>query len=148
MTSPKESGTPGTITAGFWLVVAGMALVVLTPIYLYLNKQVLIDAQVQANTDPQFTPAEIQSAVTVIIVTTLAVNLLLTALAVFFAHRVRTGVRRSRTGLLITLLIALFFQLAVDNVLGLVPCLVAIAGLVLFYFRQSSDYLTESERAE
>ncbi len=43
MTSPKDSGAPGTITAGYWLVVTGMALVVLTVIYLFLNWQVLLE---------------------------------------------------------------------------------------------------------
>jgi uncharacterized membrane protein len=47
--------------------------------------------------------------------------------------------------LTIALLIGLFFQM-ISSTTGVVTALVAIAGLVLFYFRQSTDYLTEREQ--
>lgn len=146
MTSPKQqSGAPGTITAGFWLVVTGMAFVVLTSVYLWTNRQVLIDAQVKANLSPEFTPEEIARAVPIVLLAALAVNVLLAAVAIFLGHRVRQGVRRSRTGLFITLMIALFFQLMVDNLLGLVVVTIALGGLVMLFFRQSSEYLNREQ---
>ena len=145
MTSPKESGTPGTITAGYWIVVAGSALGVLAALYVLLNKQVLIDANVQVNKDTKITPEMIASTVNTIVIASLVVTVVLGALAVWFAGKVRGGLKKSRTGLMITLLIGLFFQL-LTNTLGVVTTLVAISGLVLFYFRQSTDYLTEREQ--
>ncbi len=63
----------------------------------------------------------------------------------WFAGKVKAGTKRSRTGLMIVLLINLFFQL-IANGYAVVAALVAISGLVLFYFRQSSDFLTEREQ--
>lgn len=145
MTSPKESGTPGTITAGYWIVVAGSALGVLAVLYAMLNKQALIDANVKINKDPKITPDMIASTVDTILIISLVVTVVIGALAVWFAGKVRGGLKKSRTGLMITLLLGLFFQL-LTNTLGVVTTLVAISGLVLFYFRQSTDYLTEREQ--
>lgn len=145
MTSPKESGIPGTIKFGYWLVVAGSALGVLAALYVLLNKQVLVDAAVQANKDPKITPDMIASTLNVLVIVSLVATLVLAGLAVWLAGKVRSGIRKSRTGLMITLLIGLFFQM-VTNTLGIVTALVAVSGLVLFYFRQSTDYLSEREQ--
>ncbi|SEP83659.1 hypothetical protein SAMN05216188_101638 [Lentzea xinjiangensis] len=145
MTPPKGPGTPGTVTTGYWLVVAGAALGVLAALYVLLNKQPLVDAAVQGNRDQKITPDMIASTVNGLLIVSLVVTVVLAALAVWFAGKVRSGVRKSRTGLMITLLIGLFFQL-ITNTLGVVAALVAVAGLVLFYFRQSSDYLAEREQ--
>ncbi|MFD9699331.1 hypothetical protein [Lentzea sp. NPDC059081] len=144
MTSPKESGTPGTITIGYWLVAAGSALGVLAALYVLLNKQALVDAAVQGNKDQKITPDMIASSVTVLLIVSMVVTVVLAALAVWFAGKVRGGLKKSRTGLMITLLVGLFFQM-LTNTLGVVTALIAISGLVLFYFRQSSEYLTERE---
>ena len=146
MTSPKESGTPGTITTGYWLVVAGMALTVLASIFLLANRQDVANALKSRNTDPKLTPEMIETSATVTLAVALGVSVLLTGLAVWFAGKVKAGTRRSRTGLMIVLLINLFFQL-IANGYAVVAALVAISGLVLFYFRQSSDFLTEREQA-
>ncbi|MGW6937265.1 hypothetical protein ACWGE0_44955 [Lentzea sp. NPDC054927] len=145
MTSPKESGTPGTINAGYWLVVLGSALGVVATLYVLLNKQALIDVSVQANKDPKITPDMIASTVNTILTVSVVVTLVIAALAVWFAGKVRGGLKKSRTGLMITLLLGLFFQL-LTNTLGVVTALIAISGLVLFYFRLSSEYLTEREQ--
>jgi len=148
VTSPEESGTPGTprtITAGYWLVVAGAALGVLAALYVLLNKQQLVDAAVQGNKDPKITPDMIASTVHGLLVVSLVVTVVLAALGIWFAGKVKAGLRKSRTGLTIALLVGLFFQM-ITNTLGVVTALVAIAGLVLFYFRQSSDYLAEHEQ--
>jgi hypothetical protein len=145
VTSPKESGTPGTINAGYWLVVAGSALAVLAALYVLLNKQALVDAAVQGNQDPKITPDMIASTVTVLLIVSLAVTAVLAGLATWLAGKVRAGIKKSRTGLMITLLIGLFFQM-ITNTFGVVAALVAVSGLVLFYFRQSTDYLTEREQ--
>ncbi|MET9228477.1 hypothetical protein [Lentzea sp. NPDC003310] len=146
MTSPKQSGTPGTINAGYWLVVAGSALGVLAALVMLLNKQALVDAAVQANKDQKITPDMIASTMTVLVVVSLVVTVLLAGLAVWFAGKVRSGIRKSRTGLMITVLIGLFFQM-LTNTLGIVAALIAVAGLVLFYFRQSNEYLTLREQS-
>lgn len=145
MKSPKESGTPGTITAGYWLVVTGSALSVLAALYVLLNKQQLIDAAVQGNKDPKITRDMIASTVGGLLIVSLVVTIVLAALGVWFAGKVRSGLRKSRTGLMITLLIGLFFQM-ITNTLGVVTALVAVAGLVLFYFRQSTEYLAQQEQ--
>jgi hypothetical protein len=145
VTSPKESGTPGTITAGYWLVVTGAALSVLAALYVLLNKQQLIDAAVKVNKDSKVTPDMIASTVGGLVIVSLVVTIVLAGLGVWFAGKVRSGLKKSRTGLMITLLIDLFFQM-LTNTLGIVTVLVAVAGLVLFYFRQSTDYLTEREQ--
>jgi len=145
VTSPKESGTPRTITAGYWLVVAGVALSVLASLYVLLNKQVLVEAAVQGNKDPKITPDMIASTVNTLVIVSLVVTLVLAGLAAWLAGKVRAGIKKSRTGLMITLLIGLFFQM-ITNTLGIVTVLIAVSGLVLFYFRQSTDYLTEREQ--
>ncbi len=145
MTSPKEPGTPGTITTGYWLVVIGAALGVLAALYVLLNKQALVDAAVQGNKDPNITQDMIASTVNGLLIISLVVTVVLAALAVWFAGKVRGGLRKSRTGLMITLLVGLFFQM-ITNTLGVVTALVAVAGLVLFYFRQSSEYLAAREQ--
>ena len=145
MTSPKESGTPRTITAGYWLVVAGVALSVLASLYVLLNKQVLVEAAVRGNKDPKITPDMIASTVNTLVIVSLVVTLVLAGLAAWLAGKVRAGIKKSRTGLMITLLIGLFFQM-ITNTLGIVTVLIAVSGLVLFYFRQSTDYLTEREQ--
>jgi hypothetical protein len=145
VTSPKRPAVPGTITAGFWLVVVGMAFVVLTSVFLWVNRQVLIDAQVEAGLNPGLTPQEIASAVNTVLLVAVGVNVLLAAVAVFLGNRVRQGVRKSRTGLFITLMMALFFQLVVDNLLGLVVVVIALGGLAMLFFRQSSEYLTREQ---
>ncbi|MFJ8960655.1 hypothetical protein ACIRG5_14835 [Lentzea sp. NPDC102401] len=145
MTSPNESGTPRTITAGYWLVVVGVALSVLAALYVLLNKEVLVEATLQGNKDPKVTREMIASTVNTLVIVSMVVTLVLAGLAVWFAGKVKAGIRKSRTGLMITLLIGLFFQL-ISNTLGVVTVLIAISGLVLFYFRQSTDYLTEREQ--
>lgn len=145
MTSPKQSGTPGTITAGYWLVVVGLALTVLASIFLLANRQDVADALKARNTDQKLTPEMIETSATVTLSVALAVSVLLAVLAVWFAGKVKAGAKKSRTGLMIVVLINLFFQL-IANGYAVVAALVAVAGLVLLYFRQSSDYLTEREQ--
>ena len=48
-------------------------------------------------------------------------------------------------GIVPGLMIALFFQLFVDNLLGLVVVVIALGGLALLFFRQSTDYLTREQ---
>ncbi|MFD4643031.1 hypothetical protein ACFWN2_37375 [Lentzea sp. NPDC058436] len=145
MTSPKESGTPLTIKLGYWLVAAGSALGVLAALFVLLNKQALIDAAVRANTDQKITPDMIASTMNGLVIVSLVVTVVLAGLAIWLAGKVRSGIRKSRTGLMITLLIGLFFQM-ITNTLGIVTALIAVSGLVLFYFRQSTDYLSEREQ--
>jgi MFS family permease len=142
VTSPKESGTPGTITAGYWLVVTGAALSVLAAVYQFLHKEELVDAAMQANKDPKLTRDMAVSAMGGLLTVSLVATIVLALLGGWFAGKVRKGIRKSRTGLTITLLMGLFFQL-VANPYAITPALIAIAGLVLFYFRQSAEYLTE-----
>lgn len=145
MTSPKDSGAPGSITTGYWLVVVGMALGVLAAVYALLNKKQLVDAAVSTNKDQKITPDMIASAMNGLLIVSLVVTIVLAGLAIWLAGKVRIGVKKSRTGLMITLLIGLFFQM-ITNITGVVTVLIAISGLVLFYFRQSTDYLTEREQ--
>ena len=145
MTSPKESGAPGTITAGYWLVVTGMALVVLTVVYLFLNWQVLLELNVDANTDPRITRDQLLLSLKVLLTVGTVVNVVLTGLAVYFGNKVRAGVRKGRTRLSIVLLVALFFQLAISNVLGLAVLTVAAGGLTLLFLRPSTEYLTREQ---
>lgn len=147
MTSPKESGAPGTITVGYWLVVTGMAFVVLTVLYLVLNREVLLELNVRANTDPNITRDQLRQSINVLLIVGTVVDVALAALAVFFGNKVRAGVRKGRTRLAIVLLVALFFQLAISNVLGLAALMVPAGGLALLYFRSSSEYLTSAEQA-
>ncbi|HUQ58029.1 hypothetical protein [Lentzea sp.] len=144
MTSPKESGTPGTITAGYWLVIVGSALSVVAAVYVLSIRQLLIDANVKVNTDPARTVETITRDVDITWISALAGSLLLGGLAVWFSTRARAGSRKSRTPLMIAVLIGLFFQLTVSP-LGVVGALVAMVGLALFYLRASTDYLTERE---
>lgn len=145
MTSPKESGTPGTITAGYWLVVTGVALSVLASIFLLANKQAVVDAVKSRNTDPKLTPEMIEASATATLVIALVVTVVLAVLAVWFVGKVKAGKKKSRTGLMIALLLDLFFQL-IANGYAIIAVLVAISGLVLLYFRQSTDYLAEREQ--
>jgi len=145
VTSPKESGAPGTITAGYWLVVTGMALVVLTVVYLFLNWQVLLELNVDANTDPRITRDQLLLSLKVLLTVGTVVNVVLTGLAVYFGNKVRAGVRKGRTRLSIVLLVALFFQLAISNVLGLAVLTVAAGGLTLLFLRPSTEYLTREQ---
>ncbi|WP_434452568.1 hypothetical protein [Lentzea sp. E54] len=141
----KESGPPGTITIGYWLVVAGSALGVLAALFVLLNKQALVDAALQGNKDPKITPDMVASTVNGLVIVSLVVTAVVAGLAVWLAGKVRGGLKKSRTGLMITLLIGLFFQM-ITNTLGIVTMLIAISGLVLFYFRQSTEYLAEREQ--
>ncbi|MDT7787058.1 MAG: hypothetical protein QOF58_5477, partial [Pseudonocardiales bacterium] len=100
---------------------------------------------VQGNKDPKVTTDMIASTITGLVVVSLVVTVVLAGLGVWLAGKVRSGLKKSRTGLMITLLIDLFFQM-ITNTLAIATVLVAVAGLVLFYFRQSSDYLTEREQ--
>lgn len=145
MTSPKESGTPGTITAGYWLVVAGAVLWVLAAVFQFANKQLLIDNVKATSTASGLTPEMIESTATAIVVAVLVGSIVLAALAVWFAGKVKGGLKKSRTGLMITVLLTLFFQM-IGNGLAVVPVLIAMSGLVLFYFRQSTEYLVEREQ--
>jgi len=145
VTSPKESGTPGTITAGYWLVVTGVALSVLASIFLLANKQAVVDAVKSRNTDPKLTPEMIEASATATLVIALVVTVVLAVLAVWFVGKVKAGRKKSRTGLMIALLLDLFFQL-IANGYAIIAVLVAISGLVLLYFRQSTDYLAEREQ--
>lgn len=145
MTSPKESGTPGTITAGYWLVVTGVALSVLASIFLLANKQAVVDAVKSRNTDPKLTPEMIEASATATLIIALVVTVVLAVLAVWFVGKVKAGKKKSRTGLMIALLLDLFFQL-IANGYAIIAVLVAISGLVLLYFRQSTDYLAEREQ--
>lgn len=145
MTSPKESGIPRTITAGYWLVVAGAVLWVLAGVYQLANKQALVDAAMSRITDSKVTREMVESSATVTFVAVLVASVVLAGLAVWFAGKVKAGTKKSRTGLMIAVLINLFFQM-VGNTFAITPALIAMAGLVLFYFRQSTDYLTEREQ--
>ena len=95
--------------------------------------------------DPKLTAEMIETSATVTLVVALAISVLLAALAVWFAGKVKAGTKKSRTGLMIVVLLDLFFQL-IANGYAVVAALIALSGVVLFYFRQSSDYLTEREQ--
>lgn len=117
---------------------------VLAALYVLLNKQQLIDAGIRNNKDPKVTSDMVVSTVNGLVTISLVVTVVLAGLGVWFAGKVRGGLRRSRTGLMITLLIGVCFEM-ITNTLAIATMLVAVAGLVLFYFRQSSDYLAERE---
>ncbi|GLY53861.1 hypothetical protein [Lentzea sp. NBRC 102530] len=143
MTSPKESGTPRTITAGYWLVVAGAVLTVLAALFVLYIRQAVIDANVKA--DPSRTVESITRDVDITWISALVGSLVLGGLAVWFARRTKAGAKRSRTSLMITVLLGLFFQMTISP-LGVVGALVGMVGLGAFYFRQSTEFLTEREQ--
>jgi hypothetical protein len=86
---------------GYWLVVTGVALSVLAALYVLLNKQQLIDAAVQVNKDPKITQEMIASTLNGLVIVSLVVTVVLGALAVWLAGKVRGGIKKSRTGLMI-----------------------------------------------
>jgi hypothetical protein len=145
VTSPKESGTPGTITAGYWLVVVGSALNVLAALYVLSIRQAVIDANVKVNTDPGRTVETIARDVDITWIAALVGSLVLGGLAVWFAGKAKAGAKKSRTSLMITVLLGLFFQLTISP-LGVIGSIVGMIGLALFYLRASTEFLTEREQ--
>lgn len=145
MTSPKESGPPGKITVGYWLVVAGSVLTVLAALFVLVIRQAVIDANVAANTDPARTADTITRDVDLTWISALAGSLVIGGLAVWFARKAKAGARKGRTSLMITVLLGLFYQLTFSP-LGVAGALVGTVGLAFFYLRESTEYLTESEQ--
>ncbi|GLZ30701.1 hypothetical protein Lesp02_28900 [Lentzea sp. NBRC 105346] len=145
MTTTEEA--PSTVRTAFWLTVAYAVLLVLVALYALASKQVLIDSVIQSGRTSGLSNDQIATAVTRLLIGTTVVNVVFGALAVFFGLKAKAGLSWGRTALAINLGFSLFFQIF-TNLLGLLPILVGLAGVVLLFLRPSSDYLTGPKQAE
>lgn len=133
------------MTAGYWLVVGGAVLTVVGALFQLLNRQTEVDAAKRANTNPAITDAMIEQSALIVYAIVLVVVLVLAALAAWFAGKVKAGQKKPRTGLMIAVLIGLFFTLLANGYLGVVGAVIAMGGLVLLYAKQSTEYLNQAE---
>ncbi|MEU5263293.1 hypothetical protein [Amycolatopsis sp. NPDC021455] len=151
--SPASAGPvaaparPGTIEGAFWAFVASTVLGLVGGILLFVNRDALVDTL--RNADRQrggtLTGAQIDQAATITLVVSVVIVVLIAALYLLFAFKLRAG--RNWARIVLTVLTALHvisLLTAQDTILGYLAALAAVVGVVLSFTGPSNAYIAAS----
>jgi hypothetical protein len=148
--SPTASGgaaapaRPGTIEGAFWAFVASTVLGLVGGILLFVNRDALVDTLRTADRQRggTLTDAQIDQAATITLVISVVIVVLIAALYLLFAFKLRAG--RNWARIVLTVLTALHvisLLTAQDTIFGYLAALAAVVGVVLSFTGPSNTYI-------
>ena len=136
-----DKQVPTVIRWGFYVILLGVAVGVLGAIYLLLNKDTLVDNQLQLEGAERITRAEAEQVVSNALWTLIILNLIFGAFQALFAYKAREGQRRARMLVTIaTVMVVLFHYLLVPTLFGQLAGMVAAIGVALLYMPASRNF--------
>ncbi|MCT2585661.1 hypothetical protein [Actinophytocola gossypii] len=130
---------PGVVRWGFYLVVIGVVIGVLGAIYLLVNRDVLVENQLEL--DGELTRVEAEQIVTNALWTLIIINVIFGAFQALFGWKAREGQRRARMFVTIaTVMVVLFHYLLVPTLFGQLAALVTAIGVALYHLPAARTY--------
>jgi hypothetical protein len=138
---------PTEIVIAFWAYVVGAVVGVIGGIMLLGAKQSLIDSLRASNTNGALTDTQIQSAAGVAVTVGIVVSIIVAALYVFFAFKLKAGRNWARIVLLIIAVLALLNILTGrGTALSYIGEVAAVVGAVASFLPKSSAYISAVKR--
>lgn len=149
--APEQRFTPPTqITAAFWCYVVAAVVGVIGGLLVIGQRQQLLDATRAAPANHGLTDTQLQAVVNFAVGFAVVVSLVIAALYLLFAFKLRAGRNWARIVLTVIAVFALLSLLlggAGTSVLRLVGDLAAVAGAVLSYLPNSNAYIAAVKRS-
>lgn len=127
---------PRTLKFSFYFFVASGLVWLISGIIFLINKQVIIDAQVESNDRRDISAEQIASAVNQLLWFYLVIALVFTVFLALFGWKATEGTRRART--LVTIfsaIMVIFHLLLFSTQFGILSALLALVGLALIWSR-------------
>lgn len=144
--APKFVG-PRAVNVSFWLVVAAVAILVLSQVYYLAIQNQVIDAYVKSNKDAKITRAQWESSIPVLLWVVFVGALVFGALLVLFAYKAREGTRSARTVVTVVAVVtALFYFFIFSNIFAVLAILVFVIAVVLLYLPSVQPYFPKVGR--
>ena len=130
---------PGVVRWGFYLIVIGVVIGVLGAIYLLVNREILVENQLEL--DGEISRVEAEDIVTNALWTLIIINVIFGAFQALFGWKAREGQRRARMFTTIaTVLVVLFHYLLVPTLFGQLAALVGAIGVALYHLPAARTY--------
>jgi hypothetical protein len=142
-TPPQRFTPPNEIMSAFWCYLAGALILVVSGVLTINQRQQLVSALRENNTQ-HLTVDQINTVVTATMAVTVVILIIVAALYVLFAFKLRQGRNWARIVLTVIAALAVLSLLAVagsGTFLSIVGDLAAVAGCVLSYLPKSNAYL-------
>lgn len=141
-----EEPPPSTLRFSFYFFTGAGAVWLFSMVISLIYKQDFIDAQVEANTNPDITPEMIASAVNQILWIVLVASLAFTVFLALFGYKATEGTRRARTLVTIFSVILVLFHLLLNGTpLGILSAFLALTGLALLWSPSARAYFAPRE---
>jgi hypothetical protein len=134
---------PGSIVAAFWCYVAAAVISVIGALLLLGQKQAIEDSLRKTNT-AGLSESQLQSAASLAVVVSLVITIIIAALFVFFAFKLKAGRNWARIVLTIVAILSLLSLLigaGGSSILGIIGDLAAVVGAILSYLPRSNQYI-------
>ena len=139
---------PGTIEGAFWAFVASTVLGLVGGLMLFVNRDALVDTL--RNADRQrggtLTDAQIDQTATITLVVSVVIVVIIAALYLLFAVKLRAG--RNWARIVLTVLTALHvisLLTGQDTIFGYLAALAAVVGVVLSFTGPSNAYIAAAK---
>lgn len=144
---PPAPAPPNEIVGAFWAFVLAAVIGIVGGLLVLGTKQTIVDAVRAANTS-NLTETQIQAAANIAVITAVVISVIIGALYVLFAFKLKAGRNWARIVLTIVAVLSLISLLAGGHTLiGYVGVLAAAIGAVLSYLPNSSAYITAVKRS-
>jgi magnesium-transporting ATPase (P-type) len=138
---------PGSIVGSFWCYVAAAVISVIGALLLLGQKDTIANA-LRDNNTTSLTESQIQAAANTAVVISLVFTIIIAALFVFFAFKLKAGRNWARIVLTIVAVLALLSLLVgagSSSILGIIGDLAAVVGAILSYVPQSNQYIAATK---
>lgn len=143
---PDRVDAPGAVRASFWLWVLAGATGLLGAILLVVHRGTVVDVLAEAN--PALARGRVEETVKGLTVWLTAGSVMFLVFFVLLAHKVRGGIRKARTLLVVVGLFSALFQYAVGRLglLGPVSALLTLLALAMLFMPSARRFFAESGR--
>lgn len=132
---------PGVLRWSFYLALLSAVIGVVGGVFLLLNKQTLIDHQLENNTNQELSNEQIASGTTTLLWMLMTVTVIFGVLLALFGYKAQEGVKKARTMMtVLTVLVVLFYFVLFTTPFGLLSALLALVAVGLLFLPTASQY--------
>jgi hypothetical protein len=144
--APKFRG-PWLVNIAFWLLISGVAVLLLSQIYYLTVQDKVVDTAVSLNKNPKITADQLRQSVPIQLWVAFIAAVVFGLLIALFAYKAREGTRSARTVVtVLCVLTALFFFAIFSSLFAVFAILLFVIAVVMLYLPAVNPYFPKVGR--